>query len=89
MQAHDQLHKGKVGRAHEMLHKAMGIDNDRQLATKPIAHIADFDKAFRDLCEKHNRKAMYILADGDTPKGTRILSGGDAQLCGYFDRRLK
>lgn len=89
MQAHDQLHKGKVGKAHDMLHKAMGIDNDKQLPSAPMAHTADFDAAFRALCISHNAKAMYVLAAGESAKGTRIMSGGDAELCGYFDRKLK
>ncbi len=89
IQAHDQLHKGNVGQAHEMLHKAMGIDNDRALAAQPMANTADFDRAFRDLCLTHGRKAMFILADKTDALGrTRILTGGDAQLCSTFDRKL-
>ncbi|APW38491.1 hypothetical protein RD110_15830 [Rhodoferax koreense] len=90
IQAHDQLHKGDIGKAHEMLHKAMGIDNDKALPAQPMAHTVDFDRAFRDLCREHGRKAMFILADKTDALGrTRIMTGGDAQLCATFDRKLK
>ena len=50
IQAHDQLHKGDVGQAHELLHKAMGVDNDTPLPAAPMSHMMDFDAAFRTAC---------------------------------------
>lgn len=90
VQAHDQLHKGDVGQAHEMLHKAMGIDNDTQLPAAPMSHMMDFDAAFRTACRKNNRRAMYLVIDGIDANGrARILSGGDAELCALFDQKLR
>lgn len=90
MQAHDQLHKGDTGKAHEMLHKAMGIDNEAPLPAAPMAHTSKFDTAFRHLCREHGIKAMFILADKPDALGrSRIMSGGDAQLCNTFDRKLR
>lgn len=90
LQAYDLLHKGRVEEAHEVLHKALGVDNDAPSDHKPIGHRSGFDHAFRTACRKNGVRAMCVLIDSvDQAKGTRLLSGGDADLCEFVDRAVR
>lgn len=76
-QAHDRLHKDDVDAAHELLHQALGsgeIDTD----VAPLAHVAIFDREFRDLCLRLGAKASYVVED--PAQAGRLLSGGDARV---------
>lgn len=89
-QAHDALHKGQNDVAHELLHKALGVDNDIEFPVAQIAHRFGFDQAFRTACRKNGVRAMYLLVDTvDRGGKARLLSGGDAELCRVMDRRLR
>lgn len=90
LQAHDLLHKGDVSGAHEVLHKLLGVDNDAPVNHRPIAHRMDFDQAFRTARRKNGVTAMYVLADTTNADGsTRVISGGNADLCRYFGSRMR
>ena len=90
-QAHDQLHKGAAGVAHELLHKALGLDNSiAQLPSEPLAHGIDFNRGFVDLCRLHKVKAAYIMADTVDAKGrTRLIGGGDQDIDALLMKLLK
>lgn len=93
LQVHDQLHKGNVDAAHELLHKALGLDNESdavRLAPRPLAHMSAFDNDFRKLCQKHGIRAMFVADGGKRHEDGkhRILTGGSAELCRAFARRL-
>lgn len=91
-QAHDQLHKGAVGVAHELLHKAMGVDNSvtPALPAQPMAHAIGFNAAFVDLCKLHQVKAAYLMADSTDAQGrTRLLGGGDQDLDAFLMRLMR
>jgi hypothetical protein len=89
-QAHDQMHKGNHEAAHEMIHKGLGIDNeDTPFPAAPGRHRLDFDTAFRTACRKNGAKAMYVLVDGVSEKGSRLLSGGDAELVAFIDEMIR
>ena len=89
-QAHDQLHKGNVDQAHELIHKAMGIDNSVEMPARPIAHRRGFDRAFIKACRKHEVKAAFVLVDGEDESGrSRLLAGGDAELCQFLGQLLR
>lgn len=87
MQAHDRLHKGDVAAAHELLHKALGVENEAP-DTAPLAHRLGFDAAFRTACRKNGVRAAYVLIDSHSEKGARIIAGGDAALCALLNRML-
>lgn len=55
----------------------------------PLGHQVGFDAAFRQLCLDHQVRAVFILADGETPRGTRLLTGGDAELSAFVDREMR
>ncbi len=91
-QAHDQLHKGAAGVAHELLHKALGLDNSvgAQLPSDPLAHRIEFNAAFVELCRLHNVKAAYLAADTVDAQGrTRLLAGGDQDIDAFLMKLLK
>jgi hypothetical protein len=89
-QAHDQLHKGNIVSAHEMMHKALGVDNSLEIPSAPISHRFGFDQAFRTACRKNGVTAMYVLVDTvDHIGNARLLSGGNAELCTLIDRKLR
>lgn len=80
LQAHNMLHQGDVAAAHELLHKALGVDNDASVGA-PIGHRRGFDQAFITACRKNNVRAAYVLIDTQDANGmARLLSGGDADL---------
>lgn len=88
MQAHNALHIGEHGQAHELLHKALGVDNDAEPVAAPLAHIAGFDKAFITACRKHGVSAAYVLMDkaNSKPGQPRILCGGEQSLAAMIKR---
>lgn len=90
MAAHDALHKGDTAAAHELLHKALGVDNDAEMnrQIKGLAHIAGFDHAFITACRKHSVRAAYVLIDPvhSTNGRARMISGGDAVICQAMQR---
>lgn len=89
LQAHDLLHKGDVAGAHEVLHKMLGLDNEAPTA-KPIGQRSAFDMAFITACRKNGVRAAYVLIDEVGGDGrARLLSGGDAQLCGVVDQAMR
>lgn len=91
-QAHDQLHKSNVASCHELLHKAMGLDNSvgALLPSGPLAHSIEFNRGFVELCRLHNVKAAYIMADTTDAKGrTRLIGGGDQELDAFLTRILR
>ena len=90
LQAHDQMHKGNYSEAHELLHQSLGANTVHELPAATIAHRFDFDQAFRTACRKNGVRAMYVLIDNTQPNGqTRLLSGGDGQLCTEIDKRIR
>lgn len=91
-QAHDQLHKGAVGMAHELLHKAMGLDNSvtPELPAQPLAHAIGFNAAFVDLCKLHQVKAAYLMVDSIDDQGrARLIGGGDQDVDALLMRLLR
>ena len=89
-QAHDQLHKGIVGMAHELLHKAMGLDNSvgAALPAELLSHAIEFNNGFIELCRLHNAKAAFLLADTTAAQGrTRLI--GDVDLDALLMRLLR
>lgn len=91
-QAHDQLHKSNVASCHELLHKAMGLDNSvgALLPSDPLAHGIEFNKGFVELCRLHNVKAAYIMADTTYAQGrTRLIGGGDQDIDAFLTRLLR
>jgi hypothetical protein len=76
---HDELHKGNVGEAHSVAHRALGIEDGLidQLGRK---FYRDFDIAFNTACRKTNVVAGYVIFDHDNPdqpRQVRILMGGN------------
>lgn len=92
LQAHDRLHKDDPASAHAVIHAAMGI---RDHATEdahdvaPMGDNATFDAAFRDLCVLHNVRAAYVSAVSESERGTRLMSGGDAELSALVDEGVR
>ncbi len=93
LQAHDRLHRDDIEACHQVLHDALGIPTDTPHAGPDVAPLSQhlkFDQAFIQLCTRLRVRASYVLAAGQDPeKGTRLLSGGDAQLAGYIDQHLR
>ena len=90
LQAHDALHKGDVETCHETLHVMLGLSPDETLPVAPLSAASPFDAEFRALCRKHNVAAAYVADGGLTPgRGTRLLSGGEANLCAWLDGLLR
>lgn len=90
LQAHDRLHKGDVEAAHELVHVALGLEEEVEHEVAPLALSSAFDADFRALCVKYGAKASYILVDRyeEEKGGHRIISGGDGELCAAL-RALK
>lgn len=87
-QAHDRLHKDDVDGCHNLLHQALGsgeIISD----VAPLADVQGFDQAFRDLCIRTGARASYVLAMPAGEKGTRLLSGGDAEIDAFVTKAMR
>lgn len=92
LQAHDRLHKDDPDSAHAVIHEAMGIRDhatDDAHDVEPMADTATFDAAFRDLCTTHNVRAAYVSAVSESERGTRLMSGGDADLSAFLDCAMR
>lgn len=95
IQAHDRLHKDDIAGCHDLLHYALGVDDDAtegaRNSVEPLSQRTGWDKAFRDLCRRFDVKASFVLVDSvDEAEGTsRLLSGGDGELCGLIDTALR
>ncbi|TPW09639.1 MAG: hypothetical protein FD127_4079 [Acidimicrobiaceae bacterium] len=90
-QAHNHLQHDAVADAHELIHEALGVKNEtapgRRVA--PLTHRAGFDEAFRNLCNRFDVAASYVLVDTVTAAGTaRLLAGGNAALCAHLGALL-
>lgn len=90
IQAHDRLHKDDVAGCHDLLHYALGVDDDAG-TVEPLSQRTGWDKAFRDLCRRFDVKASFVLVDSvdETEGVSRLLSGGDSELCGLIDTALR
>lgn len=90
-QAHDRLHKDDVPGAHGFLHRALGLDEPAEgEAWEPLLQHADWDADFRKLCLRHGVRAMFVLVDTvDDGDRTRLVSGGDRDLCQHIDHELR
>ncbi len=91
--AHDQLHKEQVEKAHELLHLALGVDNESD-AAEDLGLFVDkrsFDHAFRTACRKNKMRAAYVLLEKTDTAGkqVRIITGGDAGVCQVVDHVLR
>lgn len=92
VQAHDRRDKDDVEACHAVLHQALGLNDgivDGPDVVAPLGPRVPFDEAFRRLCIEHGARASYVLADRETPQGTRLISGGDAELCAHVDRAMR
>jgi hypothetical protein len=87
-QVHNQLHLGNVGEAHELLHKALAGERIDMVTIAPFLQRLDFDAAFRTACRKNGAVACYVHLIREDGK-TRILTGGDADLCAWLDETLR
>lgn len=84
---HDELHKGNVEEAHQLVHRALGVE-DGPIDPLGRKFYRDFDIAFNVACRKNNVAAAYVIFDHDNPnepRQVRILMGGNA----YALRLLK
>jgi hypothetical protein len=76
---HDELHKGNVEKAHELVHRALGIE-DGPIDPLGRRFYRDFDVAFNTACRKNNVVGAYVVFDHDNPdepRQVRILTGGN------------
>lgn len=94
---HDLLHKDQVDQAHEVIHAALGCDNDNPPADLPplktTASEEDsraFDKDFVDLVKRHGIRAAYVFLrpHDEDPKQFSILCGGEQIATKWLDRAL-
>ncbi len=84
---HDELHKGNVDLVHELVHRALGIE-DGPIDPLGRKFYRDFDIAFNTACLKNNVVGAYVIFDHDNPdepRQVRILTGGNV----YALRLLK
>lgn len=90
LQAHDALHKGDEEACHLALHRALGLDTSEELLVQPLTDGSPFDREFVDLCRRHNVRAAYVAAGAEVEeKGTRLITGGEANMCAFLDQRLR
>lgn len=94
LQAHDRLHKGDVGAAHELIHAALGLEEPTLDDVAPLGQRARFDEAFRELCIREGVRASYVLIDRVESEGralnrVRLCSGGDGELCQIVDDAVR
>lgn len=87
--AHDRLHKGAIDEAHELLHKALGVENDAAPVERKLVHLRNFDAAFRTACKKNGVRAMYIVVESTDGRHARLVTGGDADCCAIVDPLLR
>lgn len=76
---HDELHKGNIGEAHTLVHRALGVE-DGPIDPLGRKFYREFDIAFSTACRKNNVVAAYIIFDHDNPaepRQVRILMGGN------------
>jgi hypothetical protein len=86
--AHDQLHKGNVAEAHNIIHRGLGVE-DGGIDPNGPKFFNEFDRAFLTACRKNNVRAAYILFDADDPKNprkVRILTGGEVMTLELLKR---
>ena len=77
---HDALHKGDLASAHDIAHRALGINGDEFDPNGP-RFFRDFDAAFTTAVRKHNVPAAYIVFDApdrSKPQAIRLVTGGHA-----------
>lgn len=77
---HNALHAGNVQTAHELAHRALGIDGTKIDPSGP-SFFRDFEKSFLTAVRKHNVAAAYVIFDQPDPQQPnllRILMGGHA-----------
>lgn len=85
LEAHNAMHQGDYKHAHEIMHAALGIDNQELVLTgKP--YFQGFDQSFRTALRKHNVAAAYIILDFTPYPGEqgncRLMTGGHVETCG-------
>lgn len=88
--AHDRLHKSQVEEAHELLHKALGVDNDAAQELGIFTDKRNFDHAFRTACKKNLTRAAYVVVEQEDPKNkrVRIVTGGDVDVCRLVEQLI-
>lgn len=60
------------------------------MTTRPSPAALAFEEDFKQLCVKHQARAVFILVDGADPvKGHRILTGGEEALNQMVDSALR
>ena len=57
---HNALHLGDHAGAHELCHRACGINGTELQADRPSFY-SDFDRAFLTAVRKHNVPAAYVI----------------------------
>lgn len=88
-QAHDLLHKDDVPGCHAVLHRALGLRDEEVIDPDSLARpmplrLSEFDREFRQLCSRNGVVAVYYAEDG-----TRLMSGGAADLCAQVDAIMR
>ena len=89
LQAHNALHRDDVDACHSVLHGALGVDDAIPPTVAALTPYHRFDSDFRRLCTTLGVQASYVLAGGMTERGTRLISGGDGDLCVAIDGALR
>ena len=85
---HDQIHKGNVEAAHDLLHRAAGL-SDAVINTDGPHFYREFAIAFNVAARKHNVFGAYVIfeqSDPDNPRMVRVLTGGEAKSCKILDQ---
>lgn len=88
---HDALHKGDVEAAHELAHRALGIDGN-EIDLKGPRFYRDFEQSFLTAVRKHNVPAAFLILDYDdpsNPRKARVLTGGNAGTNAILEEIIK
>jgi hypothetical protein len=90
--AHNEIHKGNVQKAHEMLHMAVH-GQPVELPTALSKDVTKFEYGFNKLARVEGVIAAFVVAkqsDIVSAKGVRmtLIAGGDADLCAMLKKAL-
>lgn len=60
------------------------------MSSTPSSAALAFEEDFKQMCVKHQARAVFVVIDGADPsKGHRILTGGDESLNRMVDSALR
>lgn len=89
-EVHDLLHKGDHAGAHELCHRAFGIDGTELQPDRPSFY-GDFERAFLTAVRKHNVPAAYVIfaPEENNPQMVRVIVGGNVYALNILEPALK